>query len=77
MSSRSDAAYRSNRTRAARTQFAEAYPYTWDIAREVIKGRESEDIADDLDVSTGTVAAVKANLARWCTFSDMAYECNF
>lgn len=77
MSTRSEAAVRANATRRARREFAERYPETAEIARDVLQGFNTADIAWVNDIPTTTVAAVKANLNRYGHYSYLAGLCNY
>jgi hypothetical protein len=70
-------AKKANETRQARKNFRDAYPMTWEMARDLLKGASPEDVAWQHDVSRGTVAAVLANLNRPGNFQCMANDCHF
>lgn len=74
---RSQAAVKANQTRAARRVFYKCYPDTADIAQMVLEGHDNSEITQELWVTVPTVAAVRANLARYTPYADLAYECNF
>lgn len=77
MSNRSEAAVKANRTRAYRREFEATYPNTAVIAREILQGYETADIAVDNEVSEATVSAVRANLNRDGNFATLANLCNY
>jgi hypothetical protein len=72
-------AQRAANTRRNRKNFRESYPDTCNIAEDILtdNGMTTEDIADQNFTTIQSVAAVKANLTRWGTYGDMAYDCNF
>ena len=74
---RSVAAVRANQTRRTRDTFRNEYPDTAYIAQDILSGYDTETVLELNDVTVGTVAAVKANLARPSRYSDLAHSCNF
>jgi FixJ family two-component response regulator len=74
---RSESAKKANRTRQLRKEFFSRYPNSADIAQMVLEGHANDEITQELWVTVPTVAAVRANLARYTPYADLAYECNF
>ena len=76
LSTRSQAAVKANRTRAARKELNTTSEYA-DVVQLVLEGRTTDEIVDIAWVTTRTVAAVRANLSRNGRLRDLALRCNF
>ena len=57
--------------------FKNTYPTTWQIARDLIRGKSDEYIMNKYRVSVMPLAAVKAHLNRSGKYSTLANNCNF
>jgi hypothetical protein len=74
---RSLAAKKANQTRRNRAAFQDKYSSTYDIAREVLRGKTNEQIYDSCCAWNSLTAAVRANLNRPGMFRTMALACRY
>ena len=61
----------------ARKLLKRNYPQTWEVVRDLMKGKKDGYILTKHNITVRSLAGIKSNLNRSCRFSEIATACEY